>query len=69
MENERELRAERCAFLIGQILGQLGQLLNEMKSNQSMRKVDVYQSLKDINNSSALHLHEIYYKNNKMGNN
>lgn len=62
--NDKDLRAERCALLIGTIIGQISELLNKI-SNQSTNGAYVYLALKDIHDAAGLQLHEIYYKGNK----
>lgn len=63
-ENEN-LRLERLVLLIGTMLGQMAELLNYMKMDNSSF-LNAYQSLFDIQKMAALQLHELYYKGNKQ---
>lgn len=58
-----EIRLERLALTIGTTLGQIAQLLNYMTTNDASLKY-VYECLFDINKSTALQVHELYFKNN-----
>ncbi len=62
--NEDKLRMERMSLLIGTIIGQMSELLNNIKL---MSNEQVCCSLLDIHNAAALQIHEIYYKGNKPG--
>jgi hypothetical protein len=58
------LRTERLSLCIGQILGQLSELLNNIKT-VPLTNDQIYKSLLDITESGALQVHELYYKGNK----
>lgn len=66
MNDEKDLRLERLALLIGTMLGQVNELLNQI-SKGNIQIDHVYRDLLDINNLTSLHLHEIYYKGNTNG--
>jgi hypothetical protein len=61
---EQDLRAERLSLTIGNILGQLAQLLNQV-ARETVTMKQVYEDLKDITAGAALQTHELYYKGNK----
>ena len=61
---DSQIRFERAAMMVGQVQGQLAELLNNMK-NTPMGKDAVYHSILDITKMAALQVHEIYYKGNK----
>lgn len=64
MIKDDSLRLEKLSLLLGQIIGQQSELLNQIYNNNlSVEKI--YNSLKDITQLAALHLHEIYYKEQK----
>lgn len=64
---DAQLRLERSALLIGQLFGQLSELLNCLK-NTPMTTQMIYNSLKDITDVGALTVHAIYWKDNKQEN-
>jgi hypothetical protein len=64
MHREESLRLERLALLIGTIIGQTNELLNQIQKNR-LPVEEIYKSLFDINNMAALHLHELYYEDKK----
>lgn len=53
------LKLERSALLIGSTVGQLSELLNNIKT---MTNDSIYKSLLDITSAASLHIHELYYK-------
>lgn len=53
---------EKTAFLLGTIIGQMSNLLNQIKSTE-MDKKQIYSEIYDIWNAAALQINEIYYKN------
>lgn len=59
-----EITTERLSLLIGMIIGQMSELLNNIKSEKMTNEM-IYKSLLDIQNAAALHVHELYYKGNK----
>jgi hypothetical protein len=61
---EQDLRAEKLSFAIGMIVGQLSELLNQIKTNNPNQDA-IYNSLLDITSMAALHVNELYYKGNK----
>jgi hypothetical protein len=61
LHNEINLRMERLALCIGQVVGQISQLLNSIKSGDLNRDY-IYRELLDISNAAGVHLHELYYK-------
>lgn len=63
-QEKKDLRAEKCAFLIGTMLGQISELLNYMKRDSSNINI-AYESLCDISNMAAIQVHELYYKGTK----
>jgi len=63
MNKEQDLRAEKVALLVGTIIGQLSQILNNI-AKEGMREQTLYYSLKDIHDMAALQIHELYYKGN-----
>ena len=65
MTNESEqLRLERLALCMGQTLGQLSELANNIKTVPLIND-QIYASIRDILNGASLTMHEIYYKGNK----
>lgn len=65
--NEEEyarLRAERLSLCIGQIVGQLSELLNNVKT-VPLTNDQIYKSLLDITKVASLQVHELYYRGNK----
>jgi len=62
-ENEN-LRSEQLSLCLGTIIGQISQLLNGI-TNTGMSINQIYHNLNDIHQSSALQIHELYYKGNK----
>lgn len=64
MNHEESLRLERLALLIGTMIGQINELLNQIHNNK-LTNEEIYKSLFDINNMGALQLHELYYKDKK----
>jgi hypothetical protein len=61
-EQDLILRVERQSLLIGTMIGQMSELLNNVKS---MTVNQIYKSLLDITTASSLHINELYYKGNK----
>jgi hypothetical protein len=59
-----DLRSEQLSLLIGTVIGQISELLNSI-SNNDMSPTQIYNHLNDIHQSSALQVHELYYKGNK----
>jgi len=58
------LRQEQLSLALGNIIGQLSILLNQVhRHNLTMN--EVYNDLLDITKSASLQLHELYYKGNK----
>ena len=55
-------RLEQSALLVGQLMGQLSELLNNIK-NLPMSNDQIYRSVLDIIQCASLYAHEIYYKN------
>ena len=58
------IRIDRLSLLIGTIIGQISELLNQIKSGKNDVD-DIYKSLRDIHNAAGLQIHEIYYKGKK----
>lgn len=63
--SENNLRMERQALLIGTMLGQISELLNQIKSRDLSKDI-IYHSLVDISNMAALQVHEIFYKDKHL---
>jgi hypothetical protein len=61
MNSNDNLRLERLALLIGTMIGQINELLNQIQNNDKAPN-DIYKSLLDINKMASLQIHEIYYK-------
>lgn len=61
--SEINLRMERLALLIGQMIGQIAELLNNIQK-KDIKPQEVYLSLYDINKMAAIQVHELYYKHN-----
>lgn len=61
--SDKQIRFERAAILVGQVLGQLSELLNNIKT-LPMTNEQVYKSVLDITKAASLHVHDIYYKGN-----
>ncbi len=59
--NEDNLRLEKLSLCIGTIVGQISEILNNIKYSQMTNDM-VYNSLVDIHRAAALQIHEIYYK-------
>ena len=64
-ENEYNSRTEKLSLLIGTVVGQISELLNNMCGNPLMEVPLIYKSLFDIHRAAALQIHELYYKGNK----
>ena len=64
MENNDNLRLEKLALLIGSVVGQINELLNQIQKEKISYEY-IYKSLLDINKAAALHIHELYYKDSK----
>ena len=64
MNENEQLRLERLALLIGTVIGQISDLLNQMKTENVDLK-EAYECLLDIHTAASLHIHELYYKGNK----
>lgn len=58
--NAKDLRVERLSLLIGTMMGQISELLNQMPKDKPFG--NIYNSLLDINKMAALQVHELYYK-------
>jgi len=63
MTETESLRFEKLALLIGQFVGQLAELLNQISQHKLSEK-EIYNSLFDLNSAIALHVRELYYKGN-----
>lgn len=61
--NDINLRMERLALLIGQMIGQIAELLNRISGNK-LSNSEIYRSLLDIEQAAALQIHDLYYKHN-----
>ncbi len=57
------LRLERQSILIGTMVGQISDLLNQIQKNR-LSTQEIYHDLFDIHQSAGLQIHEIYYKGN-----
>jgi hypothetical protein len=64
MNLEENLRSQKLSFLIGTMLGQINELLNQISSNR-LSIENIYESLLDISNAASLQVHELYYKEEK----
>jgi hypothetical protein len=58
------LRLERLSLLIGQMIGQINELLNQIQNNDKTPN-EIYKSLLDINKMASLQIHELYYRDLK----
>ena len=58
------IRIDRLSLLIGTIIGQISELLNQIKSGKNDVD-DIYKSLRDIHNAAGLQIHALYYKGKK----
>lgn len=58
-------RTERLSLLIGTVVGQISELLNNMCANPAMYNLQIYKSLFDIHQAAGLQIHELFYKRNK----
>lgn len=61
-----QLRSEKLSLFIGQMVGQISELLNQMSNNPKINISVIYTSLKDITQVASLQIHELYYKGNKQ---
>ena len=61
--NKMDLETNRLSLLVGTMMGQISELLNQVGS-KNLTMGEVYQSLKDIHVMTSLQIHEIYYKDN-----
>ncbi len=64
MINDENLRSERLSLLIGLVMGQIAQLLNNIKTIPLTNDL-IYKDLRDISDSASLQIHELFYKGNK----
>lgn len=64
MKEDENLMSIRLSLLLGTIIGQLSELLNQI-SSQTPNMNYVYNSLLDIQKMASLQIHELYYKGNK----
>jgi hypothetical protein len=55
-------RTEKLSLLIGTVVGQISELLNNMVDNPLMDTVKIYKRLYDIHQAAGLQIHELYYK-------
>ena len=60
MNDENKNDESKKDFLLGVIMGQIAELLNQI-STTNIKKLEIYRSLLDIHTGSALLLHKIYY--------
>lgn len=63
-EESINIRNERLSLLIGTMIGQISELLNNIKTVPMTNEM-IYRSLFDIHSAAALQIHENYYKGNK----
>lgn len=61
--NEKDLMITRMSLLIGTIIGQTSELLNNI-NRCSLDRGAIYKGLFDIHQSAGLQAHEIFYKCN-----
>ena len=59
-----DLRNEQLALVIGTLIGQISELLNQIQK-YDVPVERIYKSLLDIQNQAAMQVHELYYKGNK----
>jgi|HubBroStandDraft_5_1064220.scaffolds.fasta_scaffold300617_3 hypothetical protein len=59
-----DLRTEQLSLALGTVLGQLSELLNNIRT-VPLSNEQIYKSLLDIVQASSLHVHELYYKDKK----
>lgn len=58
--NEENLMCERLSLLIGMIMGQISEILNQIYESKENDKT--YKSLRDIQNMVVIQINELYYK-------
>lgn len=64
MIEAKELRNEQLALLIGQVVGQLSQIMNDMAIKR-LTYDEAYHCILDVTNAASLQIHELFYKGNK----
>lgn len=62
--NYQALRIERLSLCLGTIVGQMSELLNNIKTVPLTNEA-IYENLLDISKSGALQINELFYKGNK----
>lgn len=64
MSKDSDIRLERLCFALGQLHGQLAELLNNIAAN-TITIDHIYTSLRDVVNASSIYIHNIHYANNE----
>ena len=58
---KNDIRTEQLSLALGTVLGQLSELLNNIRC-ANLTNEQIYKSLLDITKAGAIHIHELYYK-------
>jgi hypothetical protein len=64
MTLEESLRLEKLSLLVGTMIGQISELLTQLKGD-NINIHGFYISLLDILNSAAMQVYDLYYKDKK----